>query len=133
MFLSESRPTVLTGCHDAARGIDRIVQCNGIPQPNASNSRETLALTANIDVTYQGRPQDLGGGGPRIFFFRFGNLHVAKRHAAHGEAMRSARGVRGMLPREIFLKRCNLVRFRVYFDQILSLFFSKKCHFLYKK
>ena len=48
MFLSESRPTVLTGCHDAARGI---VQCNGIPQPNASNSRETLALTANIDVT----------------------------------------------------------------------------------
>ena len=31
MFLSESRLTVLTGCHDAARGI---VQCNGIPQPN---------------------------------------------------------------------------------------------------
>ena len=41
----------------------------------------------------QGRPQDLGGGGPRNFFFRFGNLHVAKRHAAHGEAMRIARGV----------------------------------------
>ena len=67
MFLSESRPTVLTGCHDAARGI---VQCNGIPQPNASNSRETLALTANIDVTYQGRPQDLGGGGAKKFFFQ---------------------------------------------------------------
>ena len=44
-------------------------------------------------VTYQGRPQDLGGGGPRIFFLRFGNLHVA--NAAHGEAMRFARGVRG--------------------------------------
>ena len=27
-----------------------------------------------------------GGGGQEIFFFRFGNLHVAKRHAAHGEA-----------------------------------------------
>ena len=51
----------------------------------------------------QGRPQDLGGGGPRIFFFRFGNLHVAKRHAVHGEAMRIARGVRGHAPqRKIF-------------------------------
>ena len=51
----------------------------------------------------QGRSQDLGGGGPRIFFFRFGNLHVAKRHAAHGEAMRIARGVRGHAsPRKFF-------------------------------
>ena len=30
----------------------------------------------------KGRPQDLGGGGPRIIFSRFGDLHVAKRHAA---------------------------------------------------
>ena len=50
----------------------------------------------------QGRPQDLEGGGPRIFFFRFGNLHVAKRHAAHGEAMRIARGVRGHAPQRKF-------------------------------
>ena len=42
-------------------------------------------------------------------------------------------GFGGMLPREIFLKRCNLVRFRVYFDQILSVFFFKNYHFLYKK
>ena len=70
----------------------------------------------------QGRPQDLGGGGPRIFFFRFGTLHVAKLG-----------GFGGMLLRENFLKRCNLVRFRVYFDQILSLFFFKNYHFLYKK
>ena len=27
-------------------------------------------------------------------------------------------GFGGMLPRENFLKRCNLVRIRVYFDQI---------------
>ena len=81
---------------------------------------------------YQGRPQDLGGGGAKNFFFRFGNLHVAKRHAAHGEAMRIARGVRGHAPRENFLKRCNLVRFRVYFDQILSLFFSKNVIFYIK-
>ena len=80
----------------------------------------------------QGRPQDLGGGA-KNFFFRFVILHVAKRHAAHGEAMRIARGFGGMLPRENFLKRCNLVRFRVYFDQILSLFFFKNYHFLYKK
>ena len=42
-------------------------------------------------------------------------------------------GFGGMLPRENFLKRCNLVRFRVYFDQTLSLFFFKNYHFLYKK
>ena len=28
-------------------------------------------------------------------------------------------GFRGILPRENFLNRCNLVRFRVYFDHIL--------------
>ena len=61
---------------------------------------------------HQGRPQDLGGGGPRIFFLRFGNLPCALLG-----------GFGGMFPRENFLKRCNLVRFRVYFDQILSLFF----------
>ena len=38
-----------------------------------------------------------------------------------------------MLPRKNFLKRCNLVRFRVYFVQIWSLFFFKNYHFLYKK
>ena len=70
----------------------------------------------------QGRPQDLGGGRAKNFFFRFGNLHVAKRHAA--EAMRIVRGGSGAcLPEKFFLKRCNWVRFRVYFDQILSLFF----------
>ena len=55
-------------------------------------------------VYIQGRPQDLGGGGPRNIFFRFGNLHVAKRHAAHGEAMRIARGVRGHAPQRKFFK-----------------------------
>ena len=44
------------------------------------------------------------GGEPRNFFFRFGNLHVAKRHAAHGEAMRIARGVRGHAPPRKFFK-----------------------------
>ena len=40
----------------------------------------------------QGRPQDLGGGGQE-FFFRFGNLHVAKLG-----------GFGGMFPRENFVK-----------------------------
>ena len=86
----------------------------------------------NLYDILQGRPQDLGGG-PIIFFFRFGNLHVAKRHAAHGESMRIARGFGGMLPREFFSNRCNLVRFRVYFDQILSLVFVKITMFYIKK
>ena len=49
----------------------------------------------------QGRPQDLGGGGGQEFFFQPCAL---------------LGGFGGMLPRENFLKRCNLVRFRVYFD-----------------
>ena len=67
---------------------------------------DTQYTTQNPQYThrYQGRPQDLGGGGPRNLFFRFGNLHVAKRHAAHGEAMRIARGVRGHAPPRKFFK-----------------------------
>ena len=54
---------------------------------------------------YTGASPGFGrGGGPRNFFFRFGNLHVAKRHAAHGEAMRITRGVRGHAPPRKFFK-----------------------------
>ena len=80
----------------------------------AYRKRDKQSSRQYIIINIQGRPQDLGGGGQEYFFFRFGNLHVA----AHGEAMRIARGFGGMLSREFFLKRCNLVRFRVYFDQI---------------
>ena len=80
----------------------------------------------------QGRPQDLGGGGQEFFFSDLGicmsrsdMLRMAKPCALLG-------GFGGMPPREIFLKRCNLVRFRVYFDQILSLFFSKNAIFYIK-
>ena len=85
----------------------------------------------NIIVT--GASPGFGRGRAKNFVFRFGNLHVAKRHAAHGEAMRFVRGFGGMPPREIFLKWCNLVRFGVYFDQILTLKNFKNYHFLYKK
>ena len=44
------------------------------------------------------------GGGQEFFFSDLGILHVAKRHAAHGEAMRIARGVRGHAPPRKFFK-----------------------------
>ena len=58
--------------------------------------------TSNL-LQYRGVPR-IWEGGAKNFFFRFGNLHVAKRHAAHGEAMRIARGVRGHAPPRKFFK-----------------------------
>ena len=71
---------------------------------NFSAISSYIGFRETIGGIYQGRPQDLGGGGPRIFFFRFGNLHVAKQHAAHGKAMRMARGVRGHAPPKFFFE-----------------------------
>ena len=65
-----------------------------------------------------------GGGGARIFFFRFGNLHVAE--------MRFARGIRGHDPPRNFFKMVQFGAFGVYFDHILSLKYFKNYHFLYK-
>ena len=72
-------------------------------------------------------------GGPRIFFPDLGicmsrsdMLRMAKPCVLLG-------GFGGILSRNFFLKRCNLVRFKVYFDQILSLFFFKNYLFLYIK
>ena len=77
----------------------------------------------------RGVPRIWEGGGQEFFFSdleicmsRSDMLRVAKPCALLG-------GFGGMLPRENFLKRCNLVRFRVYFDQILSLFFLQKLPF----
>ena len=57
------------------------------------------------------------GGGQEFFFPDLGIFAVLG-------------GFGGMLPREFFLKWCNLLRFGVYFDQILSLKFFKNYHFL---
>ena len=85
-------------------------------------------------VTFQGRSQDLGGGGTIIFFQ---NWKYACRGATYMLRMAKPYALLGgfgvMSPREIFLKWCNLVRFDVYFDPILSLNFFKNYHFLYKK
>ena len=90
-------------------------------------------LTCKCYCSVQGRPQDLAGGGAKNLFSdleicmsRSDMLRMAKPCALLG-------GFGGMPPRENFFKWCNLVRFGVYFDQILSLNFFKNYHFLYKK
>ena len=78
----------------------------------------------------RGVPRIWEGGGPRIFF---SDLEICmSRSDMLRKPCALLGGFGGMLPREIFLKRCNLVRFRVYFDQILSLFFSKNAIFYIK-
>ena len=61
-------------------------------------------MEANHLSSIAGASPGFGRGGGQEFFSRFGNLHVAKRHAAHGEAMRIARGVRGHAPPRNFFK-----------------------------
>ena len=61
----------------------------------------------------QGRSQDLGGGAKNCF------VKCALLGGGSGACS----------PEKFFLKQCNLVRFRVYFDQILSLLFIQKLHF----
>ena len=58
-----------------------------------------------------GASPGFGRGGGKNFFFIFGNLHVAKRHAVHGEAMRIARGVRGHAPPRNFFKTVQFGEF----------------------
>ena len=65
---------------------------------------------------YQGRLQDLARGGGQEFF---SDLEICM-------------SLRGHAPPRNFFKWCNLVRFGVYFDQILSLKNFKNYHFLYK-
>ena len=83
-------------------------------------------------IDNRGVPRIWEGGGQEFFFSDLGicmsrsdMLRMAKPCALLG-------GFGGMLPRENFLKRCNLVRFSVYFDQILALFFSKNAIFYIK-
>ena len=85
-----------------------------------------------INRAEPGASPGFGRGGGKNFFFRFGNLHVAKRHAAYGEAMRIARGFGGMLSREIFLKRCNLVRLGCILIRFCLYFFQKIPFFILK-
>ena len=69
---------------------------------------------------FRGVPRIWEGGGQEFFFQIW-------KFACSPCALLGGFG--GMLPRENFFKRCNLVRLRVYFDQILSLFFFQKLLF----
>ena len=66
----------------------------------AADGSESVTLR----LQSSGASPGYGRGGPRIFFSRFGNLHVAKRHAAHGEAMCITREARGHALPIIFFK-----------------------------
>ena len=76
-----------------------------------------------IIITTQGRPQDLAVGG-KNFFSRFGNLHVAKRHAAHGEALLGGFG--GMPPPPPPRNFFKMVQFGAFWCIFLSDFVFKK-------
>ena len=84
-------------------------------------------------IYFSGASPGFGRGGGQEFFFS--DLEICM---SQSDILRMAMpcallgGFGGMLPRENFLKLCNLVRFGVYFDQILSLNNLKNYHFLYK-
>ena len=92
---------LINGENNLYDSISKLSLCNNSTTLGEKLLSEFISDMSNYS---QGRPQDLGGGGAKKFFFRFENLHVAKRHAAHGEAMRIARGVRGHAPPRKFFK-----------------------------
>ena len=71
----------------------------------------------------QGRKSMFKHGGDNI-----GEKYTSRLRNVLRKAPRLFRGVRGHAPREFFFKWCNLVRFGVYLDQILSL---KSIYFRY--
>ena len=71
--------------------------------------------------------------------FKHGGDNIGEKYTSRlRDVLRSAMrrafvgGFGGMPPRENFFKWCNLVRFGVYLDQILSLKNFKNYYFLYK-
>ena len=92
-----------------------------------------ILLEGENDMCMSGASPGFGRGGANNFFFldleicmsRSDMLRMAKPCAMLG-------GFGGMLPRENFLKWCNLVRFGVYFDQIWSLKNFNNYHFYIK-
>ena len=71
-----------------------------------------VVLTACMSLL-RGIPMIWQRGGGKKYFFPIWKF-------AHVEVMRFARGVRGLAPPRTFFKWCNLVRFGVYLDQVLS-------------
>ena len=100
-----------------------------LPRENFNNGAPYDILDASLQGVLRILFQ---GAGCQINFRKWGYLLSAKLHATRGKATRLLGGIGGMLPREDFKKRCNLVRFGVYFAAILSKKISKNVHFLYK-
>ena len=72
----------------------------------------------------------------RKSMFKHGGDNIGEKYTSRlWDVLRRALlgGFGGMLHRENFFKWCNLVRFGVYLDQILSLQNFKSYYFLYKK
>ena len=84
-----------------------------------------VTLCRGVPRIWQGGAKNFFSSDLEICMSRSDMLRMAKPCALLG-------GFGGMHPREIFLKWCNLVRFGVYFDQILSLKNFNNYHFLYK-
>ena len=101
--------------------------------PPLSHSRTYHTTSLQLPTDTRDVPRIWQGGGQEFFF---SDLEICM---SRGDMLRMAKpcvllgGFGGMLPRENFLKWCNLVRFGVYFDHILSLKNFKNYHFLYKK
>ena len=98
---------------------------------NNNYNRYKIQLIFYLTVS-RGVPRISQGGAKKLFFSDLGicmsrsdMLRMAKPCAFLG-------GFGGMPPRENYLKWCNLVRFDVYFDQILSLKNFKNYHFYIK-
>ena len=79
-------------------------------------------------LTMQGRPQDLGRGGARNIFFS--DLEICMSRSDMPVMAKPSTLLGGL---EFFLEWCNLVRFGVYLDQILSLKNFKNYHFYIKQ
>ena len=78
--------------------------------------QEILKIIMQFDES--GASPGFGRGEAQEFFFSDLGICMSKPCALLGGG-----GSGACPPEKIFLKRCNWVRFRVYFDQILSLFF----------
>ena len=112
---------------------------NILPNSSISCSIYSKFSRGNINAlqtpSNSGASPGLGRGGPRNFYFQIWKFACRKATccAWQSHACALLGGFGGMPPRENFLKWCNLVRFDVYFDHILSLKNFKNYHFLYKK
>ena len=109
--------------------IERVVWAYNMNTIVKAAAKIVISLISNECLISGASPRIWQGGWPRIFFSdleicmsRSDMLRMAKPCALLG-------GFGGVHPREIFLKWCNLVRFGVYFDHILSLKNFKNYHF----